>query len=50
MGVSLVDTNLVNRWQENEKSKTGKVSRGMVFHYAQPEFLVEPFIRYVSAM
>ena len=51
MKVATSDIETVNRWSEEQRAKTGnKVSMPMRQHCAQPQLLVEPFVRYTSAM
>ena len=51
MKVATSDIETVNRWSKEQRAKTGnKVSMPMRQHCAQPQLLVEPFVRYTSAM
>jgi hypothetical protein len=49
-GVRRDDIDLVNRWHQVEKADGSRPSFDMRHHYAQYELLVEPFLRYTSAM
>ena len=48
--VSQLDIDVINRWDQVERSKGKKPSQPMRMHYAEFELLVEPFIRYTLAM
>ena len=49
--VAKTDIEIVNRWGKEESSKMGsKVVMPMRQHYAQPELLIGPFVRYTRAM
>ncbi len=50
MGVSSDDIDMVNRWNTTEKAQGNRPSRLMRHHYTQMENILEPFIRYTSAM
>lgn len=49
-GISITDINVVNRWKTIEDAKGKKPSHPMHLHYAQLEFLIDPFLRYTSSM
>lgn len=49
--VSITDIEIVNRWgQEQRARNNSKASMPMRQHYAQPKLLIEPFVRYTTAM
>ena len=49
--VSVTDIEIVNRWGQEQRSKSNsKIHMPMRQHYAQPELLIEPFVRYTTAM
>jgi hypothetical protein len=48
--LSTNDINIVNRWHKIEQAKGGRPVFQMKDHYAQVEILLEPFIRYTTAM
>lgn len=48
--VSESDIDIVNRWSTKGPLKTAQASGKMRIYYAQPELLIEPFIRYGQAM
>jgi len=48
-GVSSLDTNAINRWQES-RDKKKSTSSNMHQHYTQFELLVKPFLRYTFKM
>jgi hypothetical protein len=50
MGVSKDDIDLVNRWHQVEKAGGKRPVFEMRHHYAQYELLVDPFVRYTTAM
>ena len=51
MKVSQSDIDCVNRWGQDQRSTHGlKLRLPMRQHYAQPELLVRPFLRYTGAM
>ena len=51
MKVAAPDIETVNRQGKEQRAKTGdKVNMSMRQHYTQPKILVEPFVRYTSAM
>ena len=49
-GVSSSDIDKVNRWNSTEKAQGSRPALKMRDHYTQMELLVEPFVRYTSAM
>jgi len=49
-GVLTPDVDVVNRWKTEENSKGKRPNVGMRQHYTQLDLLVEPFLRYTSAM
>jgi hypothetical protein len=49
-GVQRDDIDLVNRWHQVEKAGGNRLSFDMRHHYAQYELLIDPFLRYTSAM
>jgi len=49
-GASNSDADVVNRWKTEENSKGKRPNVGMRQHYTQLDLLVEPFLRYTSAM
>jgi hypothetical protein len=49
-GVNKDDIDIVNRWHQVEKADGNRPSFDMRHHYAQYELLVQPFLRYTSAM
>ena len=50
MGVGQSDIDTVNRWSKVEKAGARRPRLEMRQHYAQPELLVKPFLRYTEAM
>jgi hypothetical protein len=50
MGVRRDDIDIVNRWHQVNKADGNRPSFDMRHHYAQYELLVDPFLRYTSAM
>jgi hypothetical protein len=49
-GLRQDDIDLVNRWHQVEKADGSRPSFDMRHHYAQYELLIDPFLRYTSAM
>jgi hypothetical protein len=49
-GVKQDYIDLVNRWHQVEKALGNQPSFDMRHHYAQYELLIDPFLRYTSAM
>jgi hypothetical protein len=49
-GVSREDIDLVNHWHQTQKADGNRPSLDMRYHYAQVDLLVDPFLRYTSAM
>jgi hypothetical protein len=49
-GVRRDDINLVNRWHQIDKADGRRPSFDMRHHYAQYELLIDPFLRYTTAM
>ena len=51
MKVAVTDIEIVNRWGQEQRSKhNSKINMPMRQHYAQPELLIAPFLRYTTAM
>ena len=49
--VPITDIEIVNRWEQEQRARhNNKVSMPMRQHYAQPKLLIEPFVRYTTAM
>ena len=51
MKVAQTDIDCVNRWGQEQRDTHGiKLNMAMRQHYAQPELLLIPFLRYTHAM
>lgn len=48
--VSDTDIDIVNRWSTRGTLKSAQASGTMRIYYAQPELLIEPFLRYANAL
>jgi hypothetical protein len=50
MDISLADVDIVNHWESVKKAKGSHPGMTMGLHYAQIEYLIKPFMRYIWAM
>jgi hypothetical protein len=48
--ISATDIDIVNRWHKMEQAKGSRPAFQMKEHYAQAELLLQPFLRYTTAM